>query len=234
MGKYICIGFSSLVFVQTVINIGMVLGFIPVIGITLPFFSSGGTSIMCLYFGVGLVQSVYIHREEREKLYLHIDKYSIKHETNSNGDLVIYLNNETITVPKKISQNSLKGSIGDLKGRDAQVHSNDINYDMIDGYWSGESYKKTGDDVNSGGKFNGAAIDDDAVKFLIDNLKSQLKTACSISFCSSCSTVNNIEYCSRCQAGYYLTNQYPSCFQCWTQANLNSIIYNHCYLDLLL
>ncbi len=79
MGKYICIGFSSLVFVQTVINIGMVLGFIPVIGITLPFFSSGGTSIMCLYFGVGLVQSVYIHREEREKMYLHIDKYSLKH-----------------------------------------------------------------------------------------------------------------------------------------------------------
>ncbi|MDD5923826.1 MAG: FtsW/RodA/SpoVE family cell cycle protein [Clostridia bacterium] len=79
MGKYICIGFSSLVFVQTVINIGMVLGFIPVIGITLPFFSSGGTSIMCLYFGIGLVQSVYIHREEREKMYLHIDKYSLNY-----------------------------------------------------------------------------------------------------------------------------------------------------------
>ena len=49
---------------QTIINIGMVLGLIPVIGITLPFFSSGGTSVMSMMISVGLVQSVVYNREE--------------------------------------------------------------------------------------------------------------------------------------------------------------------------
>lgn len=66
-GKMICYGFFSIVASQTVINIGMVLGIFPVVGITLPFFSSGGTSVMCLYFGVGLAQSVYMHREKQRK-----------------------------------------------------------------------------------------------------------------------------------------------------------------------
>ena len=48
--------------VQTVINIGMVLGLLPVIGITLPFFSSGGTSMLSMLIGIGLVHSVYYHR----------------------------------------------------------------------------------------------------------------------------------------------------------------------------
>ena len=61
LGRYICIGFFSLIITQTVINLGMVLGLLPVVGITLPFFSSGGSSAACLYLGVGLVQSVYMH-----------------------------------------------------------------------------------------------------------------------------------------------------------------------------
>ena len=60
-GAYICYGMFAIVSVQSIINIGMVLGFLPVIGITLPFFSAGGTSAMCLYLGIGLVQSVYMH-----------------------------------------------------------------------------------------------------------------------------------------------------------------------------
>ena len=67
-GKMTCYGFFSIIATQTVINIGMVLGIFPVVGITLPFFSSGGTSVMCLYFGVGLVQSVYMHRENSHSL----------------------------------------------------------------------------------------------------------------------------------------------------------------------
>ena len=67
-GKTICYGFFSIIATQTVINIGMVLGIFPVVGITLPFFSSAGTSVMCLYFGVGLVQSVYMHRENSHSL----------------------------------------------------------------------------------------------------------------------------------------------------------------------
>lgn len=67
-GKMICYGFFSIIATQAVVNIGMVLGIFPVVGITLPFFSSGGTSVMCLYFGVGLVQSVYMHREGKHSL----------------------------------------------------------------------------------------------------------------------------------------------------------------------
>ncbi len=68
-GKYICIGVFSMLFAQTVINIGMCMSITPVIGITLPFFSAGGTSLLCLFLGIGLVLSVYMHRNSRT-LYL--------------------------------------------------------------------------------------------------------------------------------------------------------------------
>ena len=61
LGKNICTGFFALIGVHVLINLGMVLGILPVVGITLPFFSSGGTSAVCSYLGVGLVQSVYMH-----------------------------------------------------------------------------------------------------------------------------------------------------------------------------
>jgi len=64
MGRFICLGFFGLIAAQTIFNVGMVLVVLPVIGITLPFFSAGGSSSMCLYFGVGLVLSVYMRRGE--------------------------------------------------------------------------------------------------------------------------------------------------------------------------
>jgi rod shape determining protein RodA len=54
--------FFAMIFAQMVINIGMCVALLPVIGVTLPFFSAGGTSQLCLYLGVGLVLSVYMHR----------------------------------------------------------------------------------------------------------------------------------------------------------------------------
>ncbi len=63
-GQYICIGVFSLVLSQAVVNIGMVLGFLPVVGVTLPFFSAGGTSLMCLMLCMGMVQSVNIYSNE--------------------------------------------------------------------------------------------------------------------------------------------------------------------------
>ncbi|WOC33290.1 MULTISPECIES: FtsW/RodA/SpoVE family cell cycle protein [Caproicibacterium] len=63
-GSSICIGFFAMVFSQTLFNLGMCLNLLPVMGVTLPFFSSGGSSVMCLYFGFGLVESVVIHRED--------------------------------------------------------------------------------------------------------------------------------------------------------------------------
>lgn len=57
--KMICYGVSTLISIQILINISMVLRLGPVIGITLPFFSAGGSSSLCLYLGIGLVLSVY-------------------------------------------------------------------------------------------------------------------------------------------------------------------------------
>ncbi len=61
-GLIICTGVFSMLFAQTVINIGMCLWLLPVIGVTLPFFSAGGTSLLCTYFGIGIVMSVHLHR----------------------------------------------------------------------------------------------------------------------------------------------------------------------------
>ena len=68
-GKYICIGVFAMLLAQMVINIGMCTSITPVIGITLPFFSAGGTSLLCLFLGIGLVLNVYMHRNSRT-LYL--------------------------------------------------------------------------------------------------------------------------------------------------------------------
>lgn len=69
-GKLICVGVFSIIFAQMVINVGMCLSLLPVIGITLPFFSAGGTSLLCLYLGIGLALNVYKHRNSRT-IYLH-------------------------------------------------------------------------------------------------------------------------------------------------------------------
>lgn len=60
-GKFICSGVFAVIASQTIINLGMVLGFFPVIGITLPLFSSGGTSALSTLICLGLVQSVRNH-----------------------------------------------------------------------------------------------------------------------------------------------------------------------------
>lgn len=63
-GQNLCIGIFALILSQTVVNLGMVLGFLPVIGVTLPFFSAGGTSLMCLMLCMGIVQSVHIYSND--------------------------------------------------------------------------------------------------------------------------------------------------------------------------
>ena len=45
LGRMICVGVFAMISVQTIINVGMVLGLTPVIGIPLPFFSYGGSSL---------------------------------------------------------------------------------------------------------------------------------------------------------------------------------------------
>ena len=76
LGSYLCYGMFALIASQTIINIAMVIGMLPVIGITLPFFSAGGSSAMCLYFGIGLVQSVHMHNKSI------VDNIKISHTRN--------------------------------------------------------------------------------------------------------------------------------------------------------
>ncbi len=64
-GKLICVGFFAMIFAQIFINVGMCVNLLPVIGVTLPFFSAGGTSLLCMFMGVGLVLNVYKHRNSR-------------------------------------------------------------------------------------------------------------------------------------------------------------------------
>ena len=55
---------AAIIAVQTVINIGMCVGLSPVIGITLPFVSYGGSSVLSMYICLGLVQGTRIRREK--------------------------------------------------------------------------------------------------------------------------------------------------------------------------
>lgn len=61
-GSYICVGAAALIILQTLENTGMCMAFLPVVGITLPFMSYGGSSMMSMYIILGLVQSVRAHR----------------------------------------------------------------------------------------------------------------------------------------------------------------------------
>lgn len=61
MGSLICMGFGTMLIFQTVENIGMCLFVMPVIGLTLPFVSYGGSSIVTLYAAMGLVAGVRRH-----------------------------------------------------------------------------------------------------------------------------------------------------------------------------
>lgn len=66
LGTYICVGMMALIGFQSLINLGMNLRLLPVIGITLPFFSDGGSSVATLYLGIGLVLSVSFSERTRK------------------------------------------------------------------------------------------------------------------------------------------------------------------------
>jgi len=55
---YVCVGIAAMLIFQTIINIGMCMFVMPVIGITLPFFSYGGSSVVTLYMAMGLVSGI--------------------------------------------------------------------------------------------------------------------------------------------------------------------------------
>lgn len=54
----ICSGTAAMIGGQVIINIGMCLELLPVVGITLPFLSAGGSSNLCIYIAIGLIMSI--------------------------------------------------------------------------------------------------------------------------------------------------------------------------------
>jgi rod shape determining protein RodA len=61
LGSMICMGVFAMLAAQTLINIGMNISLLPVIGNPLPFISYGGSSVLTSYLGIGLVLSVHMH-----------------------------------------------------------------------------------------------------------------------------------------------------------------------------
>ena len=57
--KMLCFGVAAALVFQIIINVGMCIGLMPIIGLTLPFISYGGSSIVSLYAMVGLVSGVH-------------------------------------------------------------------------------------------------------------------------------------------------------------------------------
>jgi rod shape determining protein RodA len=66
LGSLICYGVGGMIFFQTMVSIGMNLSILPVTGLTLPFVSSGGSSLLTTMLGIGLVESVVMRRRVRE------------------------------------------------------------------------------------------------------------------------------------------------------------------------
>ena len=65
LGSFICAGIGGALMAQIAVNVGMNLRVLPVIGVTLPFYSAGGSSVLMLYICVGLVLSVYMHNTKK-------------------------------------------------------------------------------------------------------------------------------------------------------------------------
>lgn len=61
-GAALAIGVGALVFWHAVINLGMVAGILPVVGVTLPLFSYGGSSAITMLIGIGLLMNVSMRR----------------------------------------------------------------------------------------------------------------------------------------------------------------------------
>ena len=53
---------TLVLFIYAFVNMGMVSGILPVVGVPLPFISYGGTALVTLMLGVGMLMSIHTHR----------------------------------------------------------------------------------------------------------------------------------------------------------------------------
>lgn len=72
-GRLVCVGFTAIILAQVIVNIGMTIGLLPITGMTLPFISYGGSSLVANFIMVGIVMGVAL-RPNRD-LMLHPFEY---------------------------------------------------------------------------------------------------------------------------------------------------------------
>ncbi len=61
-GAFLLVGLASVLFFQIAVNIGMMIGLLPITGIPLPLMSQGGSSLLVIFLGLGLAMSVKMRR----------------------------------------------------------------------------------------------------------------------------------------------------------------------------
>jgi len=62
-GMYLSVGIGTVFLFQSLVNIGMNMGIMPVTGIPLPFVSHGGSSMLSNFAGIGILQSIYMRHK---------------------------------------------------------------------------------------------------------------------------------------------------------------------------
>lgn len=74
-GSLISGGVGFIILSQAVINIGMTIGIMPIIGIPLPFLSAGGSNLFAIFLGIALVENVYLRRDLRKSYEIAYDEF---------------------------------------------------------------------------------------------------------------------------------------------------------------
>jgi rod shape determining protein RodA len=68
IGALVAVGVMTMLFTHIFVNIGMTIQLVPITGIPLPFVSYGGTFLVACLAAMGLVQSVWVHRKNFERI----------------------------------------------------------------------------------------------------------------------------------------------------------------------
>ncbi|MDR0919781.1 MAG: FtsW/RodA/SpoVE family cell cycle protein [Oscillospiraceae bacterium] len=74
LGKAICSGAFAILLTHFVLNVGMVMKIMPVIGVPLPFMSAGGTAVLSMFTLIGLVMSTYFYNEHKTAFFYDPEK----------------------------------------------------------------------------------------------------------------------------------------------------------------